>query len=86
MFHVVAANGERYQVDAKEAHGNLKRIDANGKAVESHCVPLGDSCPTADHVVAQLLALRFNIDHLLAKANRQLILPDGSRRMIPRAG
>lgn len=87
-FHVIAANGERYEVDGNHAHGNIHRVDEKGKYVEKLCVPLSqefsESYPTADHIVAQLLALRFNIDHMLQKANRSLILPNGDRRMLPR--
>lgn len=87
-FRVVGQDGMSYEVDAQHAHGNIKKLGDDGKFVESYCVPLSqeyqDCCPTADHVVAQLLALRHNIDHLLAKANRTQILPNGDRRVLPR--
>jgi hypothetical protein len=84
-FRVIGADGETYEIDAEHAHGNIKKLNDKGKAIESYCVPLSDyECPTPDHIVAQLLALKANIDHLLEKANRMEILADGTRRVLPR--
>lgn len=84
-FRVIGSDGETYEIDARQAHGNIDRIGKNGRAIENYCVPLSDcDCPTPDHIVAQLLALKANIDHLLEKANRMEIMADGTRRMLPR--
>lgn len=67
---VTSQSGRRFKIRHGVTH-NIKELDAQGREIRELCVHLnyGANCPVADHVLAQVLGLKFNEAALLKKAN-----------------
>ena len=73
---VRSQNGNLYEIDTNYGgvHGNIVKVDEHGCQLGRLCVAPGmydnrAALPLEDGYVGQYLALRFNEDDLLAKAN-----------------
>ena len=70
-FHLVGADGQRYRLHFS-THGNVRRLNEEGKEVESLCIqPPG--VPTGDAVLAQKLMLETDVQGFRRIANSRRI-------------
>lgn len=68
-FHVVGADGKRYEIDCQLNHRNVFEVDDQGKRLRGFCIyQLGD-CPLPDNHLAQKLALEADIETFKRVAN-----------------
>lgn len=66
-FHVVSADGNRYEIDCRRHHGNVNKI-VDGKAIENLCV-YAPNVPLGDNYLAQKLAIEANEEEFRKRAN-----------------
>lgn len=59
-----------YRVHARGYAGNIYELDDKMKEVVRLCVHAPSDIPLGDQLLAQALSLRFDEDHIIAKANR----------------
>lgn len=69
VFHVIASDGTRYEVDPRRLAGNVAKLDAEGKRVERLCIHLHGDTPLADNALAQKLALEADVRAFRNTAN-----------------
>lgn len=63
-------SGKLYRVRANSYAGNIYELDAKKKEVARYCVHMTSDIPLHDHLLAQALSLRFDEEHIIARANR----------------
>lgn len=66
---VVHVRGKRFEIDAGRQHSNIREIGPDGRAVREFCCYQTGRCPLPDNALAQMLALQYDHDEFLKRAN-----------------
>jgi hypothetical protein len=64
-------SGKLYRVEAGSYAGNIYELDEKKKPVARYCVHASPDIPLGDHLLTQALSLRFDEEHIIAKANKR---------------
>lgn len=67
-------SGKLYRIHARSYAGNIDELDDKMTAVARLCVHAASDIPLGDQLLAQALSLRFDEDHIIAKANRTALV------------
>jgi len=67
-FHVIASDGEEYEIEARGHSGNVRRI-VGGRAVERLCIHAYSEMPDEDHWLSQKLLLEADAETFRQIAN-----------------
>lgn len=70
-FHVIAADGQRYEVDCGKRMHNVFALDKQGRRVEEFCIYQEGPTPLADNHLAQKLLLEADPAEFRRIANRK---------------
>jgi hypothetical protein len=62
-------SGRRYCIDGRKTMHNIFEVDEHGERIKELCVYAAGDIPLNDNVLAQVLALRYAEEQLLARAN-----------------
>lgn len=69
-FHVIAADGQRYEVDCGKRMHNVFALDEQGRRVDEFCIYQDGGTPLADNHLAQKLLLEADPVEFRRIANR----------------
>lgn len=69
-FHVVGADGKRYEVDAQRRMHNVYELNAKGERTLEHCIYARGDVPLADNALAQKLMLETDVSAFVRIANQ----------------
>jgi hypothetical protein len=62
-----------YRIYNRHHAGNIYELDEKMKEIARYCVHMPADIPLGDQLLGQALSLRFDEDHIMAKANRTIL-------------
>lgn len=78
-YFLVEAGGETYKIK-RGFSGNVKKLDKDGKEIQSFCIHPTENIPDADAMLAQKLLLETDHERFLRTANATNLVPSNDNR------
>lgn len=72
-FHIIGADGERYELDTRRQWHNIYRLNAEGRKVEEFCIYQTGRTPLGDNHLMQKLIIEADTELLRRVANSRIL-------------